>query len=266
MPSADPLMTKLFLSLLLCMSAALHAVGATFGSDAANDPAYDDNWTEGDNGGTPSTFAAWDLNGNAGNDVFAGFFIGDSDAGGANINTGGESFGMFANPGSAFADAIRAFGTPLAAGQMFTFDLAANFRNGNKGFDLRDGSGNVIFNLNIGGENYTVSNVSSGGGQIFGGIQAENTIFSIQLQQTDATSGTWVITRGGDLTGTEDGTYSGVGTSFKFYINGTDNGAAQNNLYFNNLAITAVPEPSTVSLLVASTIFAGCFYAHRRNC
>ena len=243
----------------------VNAWATTPGQDLASDPAYDPSWTDGDDGGTPATFSAWDLNSNAGTGVFAGFFIGDSDAGGANINTDGQSFGMFANPGAAFADAIRDFDTPLAAGQMFTFDLAANFRNGNKGFDLRDSFGNVIFNLNIGGENYTVGNVSSGGGQIFGGVQAANTIFSIQLQQTDATSGTWIITRSGDLSGVEDGTYSGVGASFKFYINATDNGSAENNLYFNNLAVTAIPEPSTVSLVAISALVGGCFYARRRN-
>ena len=258
-------MKKAVLPLILLTLTASVALAATEGFDQADDPAYDDGWTDGDNGGTPGVFTSWSLTSNAGSGVFAGFFIGDSDAGGANINTGGESFGMFANPSAAFADAVRAFSTPLAVGQMFTFDLAANFRNGNKGFDLRDDSGNVIFNLNIGGENYTVSNVSSGGGQIFGGVHAANTVFSIQLQQTDTTSGTWIITRSGDLTGTEQGTYSGGGASFKFYINGTDNGSAENDLYFNNLAVTAIPEPSTISLLSAAAVFAGCFYARRRR-
>jgi hypothetical protein len=134
-----------------------------------------------------------------------------------------------------------------------------NFRNGNKGFDLRDANGNTIFNLNIGGDTYTVNGTS-----IFNNEYSSNTVFSIQLTQTEATSGTWTVTRSGGLSGTVSGTYAGVGSSFKFYVTGTENGDA-NNLYFNNLAVTAIPEPSTISLLGASAIFAAGCYARRRR-
>ena len=249
------------IAVLLCLCASAHfAIAATPGFDDASQPAYDDGWQNGDNGGTPGTFGAWDLtdNNNDGTDIFAGYFIGDSTAGGANINSDGVSFGIFANPSDAFATATRTFGTALTIGERFSFDLAVNFRNGNKGFDLRNDSGNTIFNLNIGGDTYTVN-----GSSIFNNEYSSNTVFSIQLTQTDATSGTWTITRSGGLSGEESGTYTGVGASFKFYVTGTNDGASENNLYFNNLAVTAIPEPSTVSLLAVAFV-GGCFYGRRR--
>ena len=254
---------KAVLPLILLTLTASVALAATEGFDQADDPAYanPDGWTNGDDGGTAATFGPWNLtDNNAGPGVFAGYFIGDSTAGGANINTNGVSFGMFANPGGAFATAVRDFGTALTTNDRFSFDLAVNFRNGNKGFDLRDGSGNTIFNLNIGGNTYTVN-----GSPIFNNEYSSNTVFSIQLTQTDATSGTWTVTRSGGLSGVESGTYTGVGSGFKFYVNNTDDGSDANNLYFNNLAVTAIPEPSTISLLGASAIFAGGFYARRRR-
>ena len=83
------------------------ALGATEGTDNAANSAYDDGWTNGDDGGTAATFGPWTLS------TFgmgsAGFFIGDSTAGSGNINTGGESFAMFGNPAGSFADAFRSF-------------------------------------------------------------------------------------------------------------------------------------------------------------
>jgi hypothetical protein len=260
-------MKKAFLPLILFTFTAGVALATTPGSDRADNPPYADGWTTGDDGGTITTFTSWDLSdNNNGPGNFAGYFIGNSTAGGADINTNGVSFGIYANPGTAFATAVREFGTSLAAGDTFSFDLAVNFRNGNKGFDLRDGNGNTIFNLNVGGDRYTVNTPGGAASRdLFGNEYSSNTIFSIQLTQTDLTSGTWTVTRSGGLSGTESGTYSGVGASFKFYVTGTDNGDAANNLYFNNLEVTAIPEPSTVSLLAVCAIFGGCFYARRQR-
>ena len=252
-------MKKAVLPLILLTLTASLAFAATEGFDRADNPAYDDGWTNGDDGGTIGTFGPWNLtDNNAGPGVFAGYFIGDSTAGGANINTDGVSFGIFANPGGAFATAVRDFGTALTTNDRFSVDLAVNFRNGNKGFDLRDANGTTIFNLNIGGDTYTVN-----GNSIFNNEYSSNTVFSIQLTQTDATSGTWTVTRSGGLSGEASGAYTGVGASFKFYVTGTD-GGSENNLYFNNLAVTAIPEPSTLSLLGASAVFAA-LYARRRR-
>lgn len=218
----------------------------TLGSDSANDSAYNPNWTTGTDGGTPGTFGAWTLTNTA---AQAGRFIGDSAtlaAPGANINTVGESFGMFGHS-SQSSDAFRDFnGNTLGVGQTLSLSLAVNFRNGNKGFDLRNSADAVIFNFNIGADNYIVNNAATGNGSI-GSAYASDTAFNLSFTQTSGSGGTWSIVRSGGVTDSDSGTYTGVAENFKFYISSTTgNGASQDNLYFNNL--TVVPEPSAALL------------------
>jgi hypothetical protein len=238
---------------------------ATPGTDNANDPAYTAAWSNGTDGGTAATFGPWSLT-NA--SATSGFFIGDSttlNSPGGNINTNNKSFGMFAHSGQS-ADATRAFGSALTAGQTFSLDMAVNFRNGNKGFDLLAG-GTSIFNLNVGGDAYTVNNAATGNGSIFGNLYDSNTVFHLTLTQTTLAGGSWTVTRSGGLTGTVSGTYSGDATGFHFYNSQTTgNGASEDNLFFNNLAVTnaAVPEPATV-LLVGPALLGGMFFVRRRR-
>lgn len=248
-------MTKRSFLLIAAVSLLnVNAWATTPGADFANDPAYDPSWTDGDDGGTPSTFVPWDLNSGTGSGGFAGFFIGDSTAGSGNINSDGQSFGMFANPSGAFADAFRDFGSPLAPGDVFSFDIAVDELTGSRGFNLLS-NGSSSFNFNAGNGQYSINAVDSGF------TQQADSVFSFAFTQTDTTSGTYSVSRGAESPVT--GTYSGTPTGFQFYINNTGGGDA-NNLYFNNLAVTAIPEPSTASLLAASVIFGGCFYVRRR--
>ena len=120
--------------------------------DSANASAYDDGWTAGDNGG--SGFAGWmTSDNNDGSTLHAGYFIGDSTSGSSgNINTAGESFGMYANPALAWANAERMFDASLGVGQTFSIRLAVNYRNGGKGIDLFGpaGNGQKLWNFNVG--------------------------------------------------------------------------------------------------------------------
>ncbi len=236
----------LFATFALTTSSSFGAVilGSDFASDAAYDgPAF---WTTGDDGGTAGTFGAWTLtNGGAS----SGRFIGDSTSlgsPGANINTVGESFGMFAHTGQT-SDAFRNFnGNTLSVGQTFSLNLAVNFRNGNKGFDLRNSSNAVIFNFNIGGDTYVVNNATTGNGTI-GNTYSANSAFALSFTQTTGTGGTWSITRSGGVSDLDSGTYTGVPENFKFYNSQTTGGgAAQDNLFFNSLSV--VPEPSAALL------------------
>ena len=49
---------------------------------------------------------------------------------------------------------FRSFGgsASLGASDVFSFDLSVNYRNGRKGFDLRN-AGTGLFNFNVGNEN-----------------------------------------------------------------------------------------------------------------
>ncbi len=100
---------------------------------------YSDVWATGDNGGTLGSFLPWGLTNNGGGG-FAGYFIGDSTIGSGDLNTGGVSFGLFANPTGVFADANHNFVAPLLLGQTFSLNVGVDFRNGNKGFSLFQGA------------------------------------------------------------------------------------------------------------------------------
>lgn len=261
------MLKKLALGLVCAGLSATSLWATTPGSDNANDPAYDAGFNNGSDGGTPATFGAWIIGVNPPG-ATAGSFIGDStslSAGntGGSINVGGESFGLFAHSGLS-VDASRSFDSLLNPGQTFTIQIAVNFRNGNKGFDLRDSSSATIFNLNVGGDNYSVNNVASGGGTLFGGAYDSNTVFSISLTQVDGTGGTWSVTRSGGLTGVATGTYSGVGAGIHLYNSmTTGGGASEDNLFFNNLAV--VPEPTTISLLAGPAILGAYMFMRRRR-
>lgn len=235
--------------------------GALIGLDTASDVAYNSPgfWQNGDDGGTAGTFGAWGLSTFGGGS--AGHFIGDSTslAGpGANINSAGESFGMFGHSGGT-SEAYRDFnGATLGVGQIFSLDLAVNFQGGNKGFDLRNSADAVIFNLNIGGGNYTVSNAATGNGTL--GAQDPTTAFELSFTQTSLAGGTWSIARSGGITDLDSGTYSGVAENFKFY-NSNAGSAGGDNLYFNNLEV--VPEPATFGFIAAPLLAIG-FVRRRR--
>ena len=245
---------------------------ATPGFDNAGDPVYGGSGGgsfAGKDGGTPETFGPWTARVDPPGTSAAGIFIGDSTTlapnnSGGDINTSGASFGLFAHSG-AFAEAVRFFDGPLLNGQSFTFQLAVNFRNGNKGIDVWDASSNRIFNLNIGGDIYSVNNTPPGTTtNMFGNAYHPNTIMSVQLTQTDATGGTWSVTRSGGLTGSASGTYTGIAAGFHLYnAQTTGGGAPEDQLFFNNPQV--VPEPSSLALLAASSVVGALLFVRRRR-
>jgi len=253
---------KFALGIMLLSLISVSAFAATPGSDNANDPAYTSGWANLSDGGTPATFGPWTLTVTPAGPN-AGFFIGDSttlNSPGGNINTNSKSFGMFGHSGST-SDATRAFDSALTAGQTFSLDMAVNFRNGNKGFDLLAGA-TSIFNLNTGSDAYTVSNAATGNGDLFSNAYSANTVFHLTLTQVSVGGGNWEVDRSGGLTGTASGTYSGDATGFHLYESQTTGGgAAEDNLFANNLQV--VPEPST--WLAGAMTLGGCFYLRRRR-
>lgn len=236
------------------------------GTDNASASAYSAGWTNLSDGSITGegAFGQWFLVGSSAPN--SGFVISNvTTLGTANtaLNSAGVSFGMFASTNApGYVDAYR-FLDPngLGAGQTFSIQMAVNFRNGNKGFDLRDNTTNntTIFNFNIGGDDYVVNNAATGNGSI-GNAYSDDTLFTLAFTQTDSTGGTWSITRAGGVSDFDTGTYLGVARSFKLYAGGTDNVDGQNYLFVNNLE--TVPEPSTYALLVGAGL-AGWIYRRR---
>lgn len=211
-------------------------------------------WTNGSNLG--SGFGAWDLFTSG----TAGFFIGDSAAQGfGNVNTAGSAFGMFGNPaGNNFANAQRALLNPLGVGDSFSIDLAAAFRNGNKGISLFAGGfdqANEIWNFNVGGDEYTAA------GSNLGWAYAQDSVFSLTATQLTLTSVGISLVRGSDTYITNVISAGGL-SGFRAYVGSTDAGNDLNNLFINNMQ--AVPEPSTYALFALSALGVAGYAARRR--
>ena len=267
-------MIKKFALVVVVVFAGYSVNAATPGFDSAADPVYGGSGAgsfNGKDGGTSVTFGPWSVTTNPSGTTSAGSFIGDSTTlapsnSGGNVNSSGVSFGLFGHSG-AFVNAIRSFDSPLSVGQTFSIQLAVNFRNGNKGIDVRDPNGNIIFDLNIGGDVYSVNNTGGATTNLFGNVYHPNTVFTVELTQTSATEGMWTITRSGGMSGTASSggfPYMGVAASFDLYnVQTTGAGAAEDNLFFNNIQI--IPEPSIAALLTASAFLALLLYGRRQR-
>lgn len=197
----------------------------------------------------------------AANGGSVGRFIGDSSFIGGNINTEGKCFAIYANPSTntPFYAARKTFAKPaLTTGDTITFQMAVDFRNGSKGFNLRDSGDNSIWTFNVGrvdGVNggYYIRNGSStngvpyDNGQQFGGYHA-NTVFTFSLTQRERVMD-WTVVRSGGIDATVSGSApieSGAMGSVRFFISGTDpGGSPSNNLYFNNFTFNTAERGDT---------------------
>jgi len=166
--------------------------------------------------------------------------------GGAALDTAGKSFrlsGGFYNPNGGtnntnqgFAHATRWIDpSGLDVGQTLSFQMAVNYRNGAKGVDLFDLTGQKIFNFNVGGDDYVVNSTLTGNGSV-GNSYSPDSVFNFQFTQTTSTGGTWQIIRTGGVSSTTGGTYSGVVRTVDWYAGGTDNNNSD-ALFFNKLVI-----------------------------
>ena len=136
-----------------------------------------------------------------------------------------------------------------------------NYRNGNKGFDLRSADTGT-FNFNVGSDNYFFGGIDLGAE---GWSYVNDGVYSLEFGFVTETIMNAKITRtsGSDVTRSYE--IPNVGLSgpidnFKFYVSGTDNDEAQNNLYFNNLEV--IPEPSAYGLILG--VLAMAAHARRR--
>lgn len=212
---------------------------ATPGGDSPDSPEYaGDKWESGQNAG--KGFVGWNI---VASGPEAGAKIGDSSKHGMGINTSaGKAFGLFAKGKGASVEAYRTLDAPLEMGQTLEVQLSVNFRNGNKGIDLRKvGDNATIFNLNIGADDYKVNSATAGNGSL-GNEYSDKTVLTIVFTQKDPTGGTWKITRTGGVSSTHEGNYEGMAGGLKFYVMDTDP-SPENELWFNQLKITGPAKP-----------------------
>jgi hypothetical protein len=256
-----------FSTLAFLLSTLCGADAALPAFDSAADPAYDAGWVNGSNGGYG--FDAWQITNNSDSSHFAGTFIGDAGASGVNpaIDTNGRAFGLYANTSGnvsgASVSAVRDFtGGPLLPGQSFSVQIADNYRDGAKGILFNGASvfGTTLGGLFIGGspehldltlnDTVTLSSVNYTSFDYH-----PDALYNLTITQIDAShlSAHLTLTTGA---GTQDlvtltANSPGDITGFNVYYGSTATYFPQNDIFFNNFAVTgpAVPEPSTVALI-----------------
>ncbi len=242
---------------------AVSAHAATPGTDNASASAYSGGWTDGTDGSItgPGAYGVWFLNTDTADIVHEIDTVDSLSDNPPNLNTSGVSFRMEGKNGQE-ATAYR-FIDPagLDAGQSFSVQLAVNYRNGFKGIDLRGSSDENIFNFNIGGDDYVVNNATTGNGSI-GDTYSDDTLFTLQFDQTTVSGGNWSITRSGGVSDFDTGTYTGVARSIKLYVGSTE-GNPQDALFANNLS--TVPEPEESAAIFAGLMLVAILGLRRRK-
>ena len=185
-------------------------------------------------------FGVWSHEAVAESWAAAGRFIGSSTAGAGDINTGGQSFGLYANPNGSpnpYAASTRKFAKPaLTTGDVFSFKLTVNNRSpGNRGFDLRNASGTGVFNFDVRSGGYYVN---GDGGASLNASHHANTVFTFTFTQRERRVD-YTIQRTGGITASTSGSFnvdSGTIADVRFYISGASAGDAS-NLYFNQFSL-----------------------------
>lgn len=182
-------------------------------------------------------FDRWSLEA-VGSNGWAGHYLGESAPFAGNIDTSGRSFAMYAQPtgSGAYAAARRRWAKPaLATGDRLSFQIAVNFRNGNKGFDLRDLDGNSIWNFDVRSGGYRI-----GGTDLDSlGPYDSNTAFTFTFTQRERRVD-YTIERSGGVQRTVSGTIPAASRTVgdvRFYISGTESNDGRNNLFINNFTL-----------------------------
>lgn len=210
-------------------------------------------WETGNNNGFG--FSAWDMwiTGNA------GFFIGSS-AGQefGDIDVDGKSFGMYGNTNLGdYSNAQRLFSN-WSDGATFSIDLAVAYRNGSKGIDIFSSGYELIWNFNVGGDNYTAGGVNQSWSY------SPTSVFKLTATQ-NGNDVDILLTRGTDSYSTTITGKSLIG--FKLYEGNTEFGD-YNNLYFNSLKVSyADPAkvPATANVTIDGDVTLGATQTFTMN-
>ncbi len=256
-------------AMAVCFSAAWLAMPAhavvIIAQDNASNSTYNDGWQTGDNGG--SGFGSWTTINNISSGGFGGGFISSNNAA-VNIGSGSsnKAFGVFGNQ-NGVGQAIRSLGFSLAVGQTLSLDMdnQSIANGGTVGFALRNSSqDNLAEFFFVGGQtNYKLN--AKGGSQTGPGFTLGGLRFTLTLTDTNtfvATAdlladglGTNVTTFNADLF---DNANQGVSQLRLFNSNG---GA---DVFFNNFAVTAIPESSALAFGGLATCIACLTFVSRR--
>ena len=199
------------------------------------------------------------VNGAGNTAPFSGTFIGSATASEGNagtpapgsMDTGGSSFGFYANGGSTASVTIsRSFTQGLQnVGDTFSLNFVPGFNDaGTSGVSLSSSA-----NPDLGDFQYR-----AGAGFYFNNAFTGQAFASgaFRLTYTVTSATTYSLTTGIAGTGSPfafngTGTFAGPVNGFNVFATNSGSGAADHNGYFNNLVETvATPEPGVISLLL----------------
>ena len=162
------------------------------------------------------------------------------------------------NPPSsgAYVDADRSFNNPLGIGDSFSFQWGINWDSGAgaKGFNIYSGGAGATQLINV--NNGSTSNITINSTDV--GFGYGTTAMTWNFTRTSATNlQVQATNRDGGTSYSGNFTISGAPDAFRFYASGMQVPAMENDndkpqSYFNNLTLTVIPEPSSLSLLALS--------------
>lgn len=253
-------MRQFYVFIFTCLFSIFLTEAQTLGVDTfnlGNDNAdnYGGTWNSTNQG---TGFSDWTFDETTPGGSFTGRFIASFSTA---LDVNGNSFGLFANSANgAVSGAATTFPKSLEEGDTFTVSIGVNFRDGAKGFDLRDASNATIINFNVSNDQYRF-NAST---DLFGNTYDANTVITFTFTQ-NTNDVSWTAVRSGGLTGSESGTVSGINpdtiTNIRFYnvSAGTNNdgGSGQRNLFLNSLifeSLYTIANNSTITPSIDLTI------------
>ncbi len=247
---------------------------ASYAAGSASDNAgnYGGNWTGGQGTGWGGDWVFQDGPTNSGH------FIGDSTTNGTNPSGGINSpsdgaWTLFANSGDT-ANAIRPFSGDLSVGDTFSIQIDQGFQDGGStvGLSLQNSSGQSLFEIYyIGGDAVDSWKINSAAGQEDlspnVGFSTDGFDLSFTLQPSNMFTGTFSDMHGNtaNFSGTLTTQGGGEGVSQARLFNFNAGNGDSNNVFFNNMSIAAVPEPSTLALLAGPLLLGGWFFLRRRR-
>ncbi len=255
--------TKLNLSTILALG--LSASGAFAAANAYDTAAnYSGGWSDVTSPNLGSGFGAWTITDNNANPPYAGTYLDLATYGNPDTVVSGtpsSSWGTYANGGSGngFINLTRAFNTGGGSASLLnqTFSVAYNSSGiGNAGqfvalnlgtaFSLGYAGGGAD-NMTLSVDGGTANPIAVNYAALAAGINFSLTVTGPANSSTEGYSLSVSPFAGGPALYSGSGTFDSSAyntSSFTF----SDNNTA-NNQYFNNLSITAVPEPTTLALL-----------------
>lgn len=218
--------------------------------DNAGDAVYDNGWGVGDNGGTGFSVAGWStINNQSGAGSGGGFLASNNSESQVGIGFPAESWGLFGHSGGV-GQAIRSFSSAVAVGHEFSIDMdnGSVDSGGTVGFALQNSSGNNVLEFFFvgGSANYTAlgsASTNTGVGFTNQGLRLTilltgTSTYSLSINPLSDGIGGPVTTVAGSLSNPVGG--QSISRLRLFNANAGQPNA--NNVFFNNLAVTAVPE------------------------